>query len=150
MSNETANMDFKYVLQDFNNVYIGARLTFAELCEQDDTPQRLRTAVFQYVIPEVGEEIRICDALSSMTKDSKLAMVLKQLRCKIKTVKPKIKVDKKGRSRTEYETEELSFENFWKKQEQGQLCADYISEFYFGKLHLSDVTWRIAWTQKNP
>ena len=37
---------------------------------------------------------------------------------------------------TEYETEELSFENFWKKQEQGQLCADYISEFYFGKLHL--------------
>lgn len=88
MSNETANMDFKYVLQDFNNVYIGARLTFAELCEQDDTPQRLRTAVFQYVIPEVGEEIRICDALSSMTKDSKLAMVLKQLRCKIKTVKP--------------------------------------------------------------
>ena len=35
MSNETANMDFKYVLQDFNNVYIGARLTFAELCEQD-------------------------------------------------------------------------------------------------------------------
>ena len=22
MSNETANMDFKYVLQDFNNVYI--------------------------------------------------------------------------------------------------------------------------------
>ena len=129
MSNETANMDFKYVLQDFNNVYIGARLTFAELCEQDDTPQRLRTAVFQYVIPEVGEEIRICDALSSMTKDSKLAMVLKQLRCKIKTVKPKIKVDKKGRSRTEYETEELSFENFWKKQEQGQLCADYISEF---------------------
>ena len=120
MSNETANMDFKYVLQDFNNVYIGARLTFAELCEQDDTPQRLR----------------ICDALSSMTKDSKLAMVLKQLRCKIKTVKPKIKVDKKGRSRTEYETEELSFENFWKKQEQGQLCADYISEFYFGKLHL--------------
>ena len=39
MSNETANMDFKYVLQDFNNVYIGARLTFAELCEQDDTPQ---------------------------------------------------------------------------------------------------------------
>lgn len=95
MSNETANMDFKYVLQDFNNVYIGARLTFAELCEQDDTPQRLRTAVFQYVIPEVGEEIRICDALSSMTKDSKLAMVLKQLRCKIKTVKPKIKVDKK-------------------------------------------------------
>ena len=136
MSNETGNMDFKYVLQDFNNVYIGARLTFAELCEQDDTPQRLRTAVFQYVIPEVGEEIRICDALSSMTKDSKLAMVLKQLRCKIKTVKPKIKVDKKGRSRTEYETEELSFENFWKKQEQGQLCADYISEFYFGKLHL--------------
>lgn len=136
MSNETANMDFKYVLQDFNNVYIGARLTFAELCEQDDTPQRLRTAVFQYVIPEVGEEIRICDALSSMTKDSKLAMVLKQLRCKIKTVKPKIKVDKKGRSRTEYETVELSFESFWKKQEQGQLCADYISEFYFGKLHL--------------
>ena len=55
MSNETANMDFKYVLQDFNNVYIGARLTFAELCEQDDTPQRLCTAVFQYVIPEVGD-----------------------------------------------------------------------------------------------
>ena len=136
MSNETANMDFKYVLQDFNNVYIGARLTFAELCEQDDTPQRLRTAVFQYVIPEVGEEIRICDALSSMTKDSKLAMVLKQLRCKIKTVKPKIKVDKKGRSRREYETEELSFENFWKKQEQVLLFSFFISEFYFGKLHL--------------
>ena len=98
MSNETANMDFKYVLQDFNNVYIGARLTFAELCEQDDTPQRLRTAVFQYVIPEVGEEIRICDALSSMTKDSKLAMVLKQVRCKIKTVKRKIKVDMRQKS----------------------------------------------------
>lgn len=140
MSNETGNMDFKYVLQDFNNVYVGGRLTFAELCEQDDTPQRLRSAVFQYVIPEVGEEIRICDALSAMTKDSKLAMVLKQLRCKIKTVKPKTKVDKKGRSRTEYEAEELSLEAFWKKREHGQLCADYISEFYFGKLHLMSLS----------
>ena len=140
MSNETVNMDFKYVLQDFSNVYVGVRLTFAELCEQDDTPQRLRTAVFQYVIPEVGEEIRICDALSSMTKDSKLAMVLKQLRCKIKTVEPKIKVDKKGRSRTEYEAEELSLEDFWEKQEQGQICADYISELYFKKLHLMSLS----------
>ena len=88
----------------------------------------------------MGEEIRICDALSSMTKDSKLAMVLKQLRCKIKTVKPKIKVDKKGRSRTEYEAEELSLEDFWEKQEQGQICADYICELYFKKLHLMSLS----------
>lgn len=140
MSNETGNMDFKYVLQDFSNVYVGARLTFAELCEQDDTPQRLRSAVFQYVIPEAGEDARICDVLSAMAKDSKLAMVLKQLRCKIKTVKPRTKVDKKGRSRTEYEAEELSLDDFRKKQEQGEICADYISELYFKKLHLMSLS----------
>lgn len=32
------NRDFKYVLQDFGNLYIGARFTYGEMLENEDIP----------------------------------------------------------------------------------------------------------------
>ena len=36
-----ADQDFKYVIQDLTNVYIGARYTYEEMLEDDHIPHKL-------------------------------------------------------------------------------------------------------------
>ena len=82
--NET---DFKYLIQDFSNYYIGARLSYEEMIDQDDMPGRFRSAIFKYMEDETSLDVRICDHMLSMDKKSKSAMIYSQLKTEI-TVLP--------------------------------------------------------------
>ena len=79
--------DFKYLIQDFSNYFIGARLTYDEMIDLDDMPGRFRSAIFKYMEDETPLDVRICDHLLSMDKKSKSAMIYSQLKTEI-TVLP--------------------------------------------------------------
>ena len=42
---ELQDTDFKYVMQDTGNIYIGARLTYAELMDQEMLPFKIKVKV---------------------------------------------------------------------------------------------------------
>lgn len=42
---ELQDTDFKYVMQDTGNIYIGARLTYAELMDQEMLPFKMKTII---------------------------------------------------------------------------------------------------------
>ncbi len=75
--------DYKYIIQDISNYYIGARFTYEELCDHEDMPSRLRSAVLRYIEDEKQLSARLCDHLAFMEKKSRSAFIFEQLKCEI-------------------------------------------------------------------
>lgn len=57
------NRDYKYLLQDLSNVYLGARYTYGELIETEDIPFKIKTMVRRYILPEL-KEVDLSEKLS--------------------------------------------------------------------------------------
>lgn len=134
MGNEN---DFKYVLQDFSNVYIGTRLTYGELVQLEDTPQKLRSAVYQYIYREADARTRICDHILSIKEDSMSYLVFTQLKGQIKIVFPESITDKKGKTKTQYRTETYSIADIVTNEElRNSISPEQITEYIFKKLRL--------------
>lgn len=142
-ANEMAEDDraFQYVLQDFSNVYIGPRQTYEALLEADDTPQRLRSAIYQYTLKDITAEWKICDHLLDIEVGSPSYMVYAQLKAQVAIMlsgnenATAIKT-KKGTSIRDNQlscliTDFLQDEAFRKSIEPWQ-----IAEVRFAKLHL--------------
>ena len=53
---ELQDTDFKYVMQDTGNIYIGARLTYAELMDQEMLPFKMKTIIQHYFLKETSLE----------------------------------------------------------------------------------------------
>ena len=54
METEMADNDFKYILQDISNIYVGARSTYGELAENEDLPHKLREVIVRIILSEVA------------------------------------------------------------------------------------------------
>lgn len=129
--------DFQYVLQDFSNVYIGARLTYRQLTEQDDTPQRLSSAIFQYLYKEGLEDVRICDHLMSIQEETASCLIYAQLKAQVKVIQPVVKTDRRGQEIVEYKQQTYPVADFVQnKALREQVQPEQIIEVTFKKLHL--------------
>lgn len=51
-----ADQDFKYVIQDLTNVYIGARYTYEEMLEDDNVPHKLKEVIVRILLTEVAPD----------------------------------------------------------------------------------------------
>lgn len=129
--------DFRYVLQDFSNVYIGARFTYGELTEQEDTPQRLSSAIYRYLTQDGLQDTRICDHLMTLTGNSMPYMIYAQLKAEMKVVQPVTKIHKNGSQVTEYKVQTYPVTEFIENEAlRQQIRPEQISEIAFKKLHL--------------
>jgi transcriptional regulator of NAD metabolism len=134
-------MDFKYVLQDFSNVYIGMRLTYSELERQDDTPQKLRAAVFRFLQQEAGDGERLCDHIYRMRDDSVSYRVFSQLRGELKIQYPEQVTDKQGRIKTRYRVKSYTIPDFVKDETlKAEITPEQITEYVFKKRYLMSLT----------
>lgn len=77
---ELQDTDFKYVMQDTGNIYIGARLTYAELMEQEMLPFKMKTIIQHYFLKETSLE----SEFYYLEKGSFLYETFAQLRIKVK------------------------------------------------------------------
>lgn len=50
--NVTQYEDFKYVLQDTGNIYLGAQFSYEELLEQEMVPFKLKAILTHYILKE--------------------------------------------------------------------------------------------------
>ena len=50
-----ADNDFKYMIQDISNIYIGARSTYEELAENEELPQKLREVIVRAFLSDKGQ-----------------------------------------------------------------------------------------------
>lgn len=76
--------DFKYVMLDTGNIYLGARFTFGELLEQEMVPFKLKTVIRRYFLPEVTEDTSLESQFYYLEEGTVLCETFKQLRIKVK------------------------------------------------------------------
>ena len=132
--------DFKFVMQNFSDIFIGLRLTYSELGDAEDTPQKLKTAVFMYILAEAGEDIRICDHLLTIDEKSKTYDVFARLKGKFRVMLPVQITDRKGNVKTEYREKILTIQQLVGDEElKKQINPDYMMEYKFSKLHLGSL-----------
>ena len=81
---ELQDTDFKYVMQDTGNIYIGARLTYAELMEQEMLPFKMKTIIQHYFLKETSLETTLESEFYYLEKGGFLYETFAQLRIKVK------------------------------------------------------------------
>ncbi len=129
--------DYKYIIEDFSNYYIGARLSYQELADDENTPGRLKDAVYRTFFKEIAPSMTIGEHLLKLEDTSVCHMAFSQLRIRIKVTALIQKPDKKGNLKEVYETKDYSLDEFLKQKEIKENPEQYlIQEICFKKRHL--------------
>ena len=75
-----ADNDFKYMIQDISNIYIGARSTYEELAENEELPQKLREVIVRVFLKEVAGDTTPENHLFYLTKGSASYRFMKKMK----------------------------------------------------------------------
>ena len=129
------NDDFKYVIQDVGNLYLGAGFSYEELLVHEMVPFKLRVIISQYVLKEAAPETTLESQFYYMEENTFLYEVFGQLKTRVKV---QIQVEKKGvfgKEKLQYKEkiftlQELAQMNLAKKKKAGML----VREIIFSKL----------------
>ncbi len=103
--NVTQYEDFKYVLQDTGNIYLGARFSFGELLEQEMVPFKLKAILTHYILKEVSPETTLESQFYYLEKDTFLYETFRQLKIRIKVQRQVEKRSLAGKIKREYREE---------------------------------------------
>lgn len=117
MAMELQDEDYKYAIQDFSNVYLGARMTYQDLADYDDVPCKIKDAVYRIFFKEVSPDTTIAEHLLALKEDSVSYMAYKQLRISIKVICLIRKTDKKGKMKETYDIKDYSLRDFMNNEE---------------------------------
>lgn len=129
--------DFKYILQDSGNIYIGARYSYEELLNLETVPFKLKTIMHRYLLTENDKETTLESLFYYMEEESMVYQTYDQLRVKIKVTMQREKKSLFGKNKISYGEKTLSLKelvnmNLARKKGQGLL----IREIIFSKLGL--------------
>ena len=107
-----ADNDFKYVLQDFSNIYIGARSSYGELAENEDLPHKLREVIVRIFLTETAEDTTPENHLFYLTKDSASYRALKKMKARFR-MSVWEEADGKKRKKSGYVTGNTDWTRSW-------------------------------------
>lgn len=128
--------DFKYVLQDFGNLYIGARFTYGEMLENDDIPFKWRAIVRHYLLKEVNPETTMENHIFFMTERDFSYETLRELKAKFK-MSVWVLPDGKRHRTGHYESREYKIEEIVTSEElHRQMDSIIVEELHLTKLAL--------------
>lgn len=114
---EFRDEDYKYAIQDFSNVYLGARMTYQDLADYDDVPCKIKDAVYRIFLKEVSPDMTIADHLMQIKEDSLSFMAYQQMRVVVKVISLVLKTDKKGKTKETYDIKDYSLQDFMADEE---------------------------------
>lgn len=84
LSQRQSYEDYKYVMVDTGNVYLGAKYTYGELLQNEDIPFKIRTIVERYILPQADAETTLESEFYYMAQDSLTYRTYRQLKIKVK------------------------------------------------------------------
>ncbi|MCR4651837.1 MAG: hypothetical protein K5662_08805 [Lachnospiraceae bacterium] len=132
------NKDYKYLIQDFSNVYIGGKTTYADLMDDDDVSFKLRTIIAHYILQEVDRDTTIENHIFFMEKDSMSYMVYKKMKAlfKLNVFLP----NGAGRNKPGYTIKEYSIDDIIDSEElQSKKNEIFLNEVRLKKLAIMGI-----------
>ena len=78
------NRDFKYVMHDLTNLYIGARHTYDELLVAEEVPFKLKTLISRFILREVAGSTKIEDHIFYLKETDMSYQIYKEMKAKFR------------------------------------------------------------------
>lgn len=129
--NATRYEDFKYVLQDTGNLYLGAGFSYEELLEAEMVPFKLKAILSHYILKESSPDTTLESEFYYLKEDTFLYETYRQLKVK---VKGQVQAEKRslfGKTSLVYQEKvftlpELTAMNLARKKASGMLIREII------------------------
>lgn len=133
--NRTVYEDYKYIMQDTANLYVGAKYTFGEILENEEIVFKFRLIVEKYILPEANVQDSLETHLYYMDKDSFLVKIYDHLKARIKVNVIEEKRNLFGRVKKEYVTKTLKIHELVEMSTSDkERCGMVIQELKVSKL----------------
>ena len=78
------NRDFKYVMHDMTNLYIGAKYSYDELLVSDDVPFKLKTLISRFILREVAGSTTIENHIFYLKETDMSYQIFKEMKAKFR------------------------------------------------------------------
>ena len=104
--------DFKYMLQDVNRIYIGAKYTYRELIENPETAFKFKSVIEHYLLKETDPDTTIESDFYYMDPGSFSYRTYEQLKVKLKISVLVERPGRQGKSERVYREKTVTLEEF--------------------------------------
>jgi hypothetical protein len=94
--------DFQYIIDDLYAVTIGAKLSYAQLMDNEDLSYKYRCIIKRYFLQEVADDTTLESHFYYMAPDAQSTEIYDRMRTKVRIYYPVTRT-KGGRSETVYE-----------------------------------------------
>ena len=133
--------DFKYIMQDLYRLYFGAKCSYREILESDETYTRFKALCRHYLITEVDQDTTLESHLYYMEPEDKAAEVYTGLGTRVKLSLPTVKKGLMGREQRVFKEEIWKIEDLMAlSAQQKQFRGIVISEVQIPKRKLREYT----------
>lgn len=105
---ERDNSDYKYILNSFTLIQIGARWTYQELLDNVDLSYKFRCIIKQIILKEVDQDTTLESHFYYLSPDSETCRALTSLKAKIRLYVPEQKKHRSGSIETLFEEKTMS------------------------------------------
>lgn len=129
--NATKYEDFKYMLADAGNLYLGAAFSYEELLEAEMVPFKLKAILSHYILKESAADTTLESEFYYLEKNTFLYETYSQLKTKVKVQIQTEKRSLTGKTRVVYQEKiftlpELAAMNLARKKASGLLVREII------------------------
>lgn len=97
---------------DTGNIYLGARLTYQDIMENEEVPFKIKAIVERYIVSEIDSEVSLESHFYYMEKESFSYKTFQQMKTRVKVSIPTVKKTISGKSKSTYETKIMKLEEF--------------------------------------
>lgn len=130
------NNDYKYVMHDMTNIYIGAKYTYDEIMDNDDVPFKFKTILSRYILKEVAGNTTLENHIFYMKKDDMSYMIYKQMKAKFKL--NVFKEDGHGKGQPGYVQKEYKIQDIVEGKDSIEL-HEKMNQIFVEELHITSL-----------
>lgn len=128
---EAENRDYKYFMQDTGSVYLGAKLSYAEILQDEMVNFKYKSIVEHYIFKDTDPETTLESHFYYMTREEFSYRTYEQLKARVKVSILEEKRTLFGKKRTGYVTKVMSISDFAdislaRKKAQGVVIQELI------------------------
>lgn len=130
------NNDYKYVMHDMTNIYIGAKYTYDEIMDNDDVPFKFKTILSRYILKEVAGNTTLENHIFYMKKEDMSYMIYKQMKAKFKL--NVFKEDGHGKGQPGYVQKEYKIQDIVEGKDSIEL-HEKMNQIFVEELHITSL-----------
>ena len=104
--------DYKYVMQDVYQVYLGAKYTFEEVTDNEEVPFKLRLILERYVYQDIDPQTTLESHFYYLDGKGLIVKIYRQIKLKVKFNIIEEKKSLGGRVTSQYVTKVLPIDQF--------------------------------------